>query len=390
MRDKLLSIQKRLSKMKEISLSSKKDISGFFVDVNDITSEVGLFVDVQLATNEVYSAISEFVKEVDLETTKDKIIYTDVPLFLAEDEEAVNFEVTYIDDSGDEVKSTCDIVLQCAIKIEAINRFFIKPELFFIAYDPPDSDVIEEDEEKIDELPDEVFDKQLDAEAEDLDAEEYDVGDEEFDEDFADEDLVRDFIKNVIVAKIYDNGYDYPNEETIDEMTNKILDYMNDLVDETLQPSYISDVEDEKEDEKEDGEKVEKAEDDDFSDSDKFVNTNQSVKKLPKDKNEFIEFYENKKGARLKNMAQSPEELTRIMEEFIEAGKENRKEMFFIFTIRHGANKSGMVHTVVFNANTEKEAKNMLSAFMKENYGEDAKWEVLDVLKVAANEILDD
>lgn len=310
--NKFLNVKKRLEDLSSIDIKTESDLLQFFIKVNSIIKEIGLYSDVALVKNEIKELVQDYLKIGGINAS----FQYDVPLFVNENELATDFLVTVINDKGEEEEMTADIVLQCDIELHG-SFYNITPQVFFVVYDEGDENVELEEDGEVG-FPDDEEGKEPD-----------------YDPEFADETVVRDFLRNIIVSKIYQEGYEYPNDETIDELVEKLVNMINDTLEETLNVY----VQDEDEDEEKQPPKPE--------------GEGQNLKKLKG--GDVLEIYE----------------------------KKNEDPYYFIITARYGKDAYGSIESFISIGYTEKEAR--------KKFTEDHEnWTILSVLKLEKHELFDD
>jgi len=261
-------INENLEKLGKKPLKGKKDLIDFFIEINKIIGTVKIYNDVMLSVNEILQIIEDYKKYQEEYRNKEEpfIVEHDLPLFL-ENSELIT-EVMFVkktEDSNeffmvkaDEVKGVPDkeigeLVLTVKINIKSENKFFISPEVNMVTYELNDDD--ESLMEDVD-ISDEDLEAQLDAESENLEdyADEEDAETEEdFDPELADDSILKDLMTNIIVSKIYTGGYEYPNEETIEELAEQLVNMINDHIENNLykinyNAEEISDTEEDEKD----------------------------------------------------------------------------------------------------------------------------------------------
>lgn len=314
--------EKRLQKLSTIQIKNDKDLLDFFTKVNSIIKDINLYCDVSLAKNEVKELVDDYIK---LGGINDTIQY-DIPLFVEENVAATDFSVTFIDLDGTERESTADIVLQCDININN-DRYSITPSIFFIVYETDDEEEITEEED--------VEDQPLSDEEPEEDSEEL-----EFDPEFADDEIIREFLKNLIVSKIYEEGYEYPNEETINELVEKMYNAINDMLEEAVN-GFNNEPEEEEEEESEDNVSISEPTNNDGAPP--LIDGDAKISKLKSG----IEIYEK-----------------------------DQPKYYFSVTARY---LSDVVPFIV-PANSEEEAIRIFNI-------EHSEWEIIDILKLERNEL---
>ena len=262
-------INENLEKLGKKPLKGKKDLIDFFIEINKIIGTVKIYNDVMLSVNEILQIIEDYKKYQEEYRNKEEpfIVEHDLPLFL-ENSELIT-EVMFVkktEDSNeffmvkaDEVKGVLDkeigeLVLTVKINIKSENKFFISPEVNMVTYELNDDD----DENLMEDvdISDEDLEAQLDAESENLEdyADEEDTETEEdFDPELADDSILKDLMTNIIVSKIYTGGYEYPNEETIEELAEQLVNMINDHIENNLykinyNAEEISDTEEDEKD----------------------------------------------------------------------------------------------------------------------------------------------
>ena len=261
-------INENLEKLGKKPLKGKKDLIDFFIEINKIIGTVKIYNDVMLSVNEILQIIEDYKKYQEEYRNKEEpfIVEHDLPLFL-ENSELIT-EVMFVkkeEDSNeffmvkaDEVKGVPDkeigeLVLTVKINIKSENKFFISPEVNMVTYELDDDD--ENLMEDVD-ISDKDLEAQLDAESENLEdyADEEDAETEEdFDPELADDSILKDLMTNIIVSKIYTGGYEYPNEETIEELAEQLVNMINDHIENNLykinyNAEEISDTEEDEKD----------------------------------------------------------------------------------------------------------------------------------------------
>jgi len=261
-------INENLEKLGKKPLKGKKDLIDFFIEINKIIGTVKIYNDVMLSVNEILQIIEDYKKYQEEYRNKEEpfIVEHDLPLFL-ENSELIT-EVMFVkktEDSNeffmvkaDEVKGVLDkeigeLVLTVKINIKSENKFFISPEVNMVTYELNDDD----DENLMEDvdISDEDLEAQLDAESENLEdyADEEENEEEDFDPELADDSILKDLMTNIIVSKIYTGGYEYPNEETIEELAEQLVNMINDHIENNLykinyNAEEISDTEEDEKD----------------------------------------------------------------------------------------------------------------------------------------------
>ncbi|MCX8008345.1 MAG: hypothetical protein N3A54_01435 [Patescibacteria group bacterium] len=332
-KEDLYNLDTELKKLGERKMSNDGDLFSYFSDVNTIIKEAGLYVNVKDSVKEIKNLISSY-REIDEKGE----FTTDIVLYLNENEPIQKFEMTFTLDGGEEVTRQGDIVLQCEVTY-SINEFSITPSIFFVFYEEDDSDDIlfEEDEEE----------KSLSIKSlagidnQEEDAFELDSEEEEYDPELADDEIIKDLLRNVVVSKIYEEGYEYPNEETIDELTEKMFDSINDIMDQYLTKGNENEPEEDEEEEEED--EIGQTEDEMIPSISDYT----SIQKTKK--GDYLEIHEEKSGVHL-----------------------------WLFDIRLPL---GMVVSYVVDGKTETDAKKNLTKEVLQRHGTE-NYEVLNVLPI--------
>lgn len=322
-------IQTQLNELSNTKISSKQDLKSFFISVNGLIKQIHLYADVDMSVKEIFELIHDYIA---VGTVNAEIQY-DIPLFLKENELATDFIITFINDEGQEEEKTADIVLQCDIRLEN-KDFYITPQVFFIVYDSDDEEEELEEEEDVEGTQEEDFGPEL-----------------------SDDEVVKDVLRNIILSKIYDEGYEYPNEETIEELVDKLFHMINDTLSTYLNVDISDEKEEEEEEEDGDGEITHAEPPEEDVAAPPPVDDYTTAKKL--------------KGG-----------------DMLEIHEEQEHKYFFIITARYGTEETGMVQPFVIAADSETEAKRKFSTFADETYANKGKkWYILDILKLEKHEL---
>ncbi|MCX8008159.1 MAG: hypothetical protein N3A54_00480 [Patescibacteria group bacterium] len=356
----LVNFDTQLEKLQNLVLKEKKDVFAFFSRVNEILKNGNLYVDVKEAVNEILLLIDSY-KEFD----KVGEFSTDVNLYVQEDEPIKKFNMTFTNSDGIDVTKTGDVVLQCDVKYNETS-FTIKPSIMFVFYEENDSESLSEANEndtddivKIKSL-EPSTDEDMEFEFGDFDDEEPGSEDEEDSEeeeeylpDLANDEVVQEVLRNIIISKIYAEGYEYPNDDKLDEMTEKLLHMMNDFLEENLEKAAFE-SEEEEEEEEEEGTKTSKNNID----------------------------YDNKSSIKLKN-----DNYLEIHEK-----KTERPDMLFVFRVRVVLTSNYEVKEIshVVEAKTQKQAEKILKQDLMKIYGIEVPYQIIDVLPIERKDLMNE
>lgn len=228
------SVVSSLDEKDEVKIKNKTDLINYFSDINDVINPMDVYIDVMGSADEVFSLVEEYKQS---ENSFPFIIDHDIFLIERNNETATQFNmrVEYLDETGEltEISGDFEMILNCKIKVFK-NFFLIKPSIYLINYENDGETEVKNlsKEEEADFLfeaedPKEQTDDQFDS-PEGQEDEEDNLGDSEesemdMEDDVLTDEEIKDVIFNIISSKIYNNGFDMPDEDTLNEITDKVV-----------------------------------------------------------------------------------------------------------------------------------------------------------------------